>query len=94
MGDQSWMPRGIRRVFLDRYIIYDGKLISVELIPAMMEDYSRPRPMTEFERSGFLQEYFYYSGWMPLIPTPTASITPTLTPISVSQNLPIATPTP
>ena len=94
MGDQSWMPRGIRRVFLDRYIIYNGRLISVELIPAMMEDYARPRPMTEFERSGFLQEYFYYSGWIPLIPTPTASVTPTLTPMSAPQNLLIATPTP
>ena len=83
MGDQDWMPKGIRRVFLDRYVIYDGKLISVELIPAMMEDYSRPRPMTEVERPGFLQEYFYYSGWMPLIPTPTATITPTLTPMSI-----------
>ena len=91
MGDQDWMPRGIRRVFLDRYTIYNGELISIELIPAMMEDYSRPRPMTETERSGFLQEYFYYSGWMPLIPTPTATVTPTLTPMSVP---PYATATP
>lgn len=83
MGDQDWMPKGIRRVFLDRYVIYNGKLISVELIPAMMEDYSRPRPMTDAERPGFLQEYFTYSGWMPFIPTPTATITPTLTPMSI-----------
>jgi poly-gamma-glutamate synthesis protein (capsule biosynthesis protein) len=93
MGDQSWMPRGIRRVFLDRYVIYDGRLISVELIPAMMEDYSRPRPMTEAEKPGFLQEYFSYSGWMSLIPTPTATITPTLTPMSIPPLL-TATPTP
>jgi poly-gamma-glutamate synthesis protein (capsule biosynthesis protein) len=83
MGDQDWMPRGIRRVFLDRYVIYDGRLISVELLPAMMEDYSRPRPMTEAEKPGFLKEYFYYSGWVPNIPTPTATITPTLTPMSI-----------
>jgi poly-gamma-glutamate synthesis protein (capsule biosynthesis protein) len=83
MGDQDWMPPGIRRVFLDRYVIYDGKLISVELIPALIEDYSRPRLMTEQERSGFLQEYFFYSGWVPLLPTPTATITPTLTPMSI-----------
>ena len=38
MGDQAWMPRGIRREFIDRYVIYDGKLISVELITAMLED--------------------------------------------------------
>ena len=94
MGDQSWMPRGIRRVFLDRYVIYDGRLISVELIPAMMEDYSSPRPMTEAEKPGFLQEYFFYSGWMPWIPTPTATITPTLTPMSIPMLSMTATPTP
>jgi poly-gamma-glutamate synthesis protein (capsule biosynthesis protein) len=81
MGDQDWMPRGIRREFLDRYVIYDGKLIGVELLTAMLEDYSRPRWMTEEERVGFLQDYFYYSGWMPLIATPTPTITPTLTPL-------------
>lgn len=83
MGDQAWMPKGIRRVFLDRYVIYNGKLISVELIPAMMEDYSSPRPMTDFERTGFLQEYFNYSGWTTFGPTPTPTITPTLTPMSI-----------
>jgi hypothetical protein len=83
MGDQDWMPRGIRREFFDRYVIYDGKLISVELVTAMLEDYARPRLMTEQERSGFLQEYFFYSGWIPFSPTPTPTITPTLTPMSV-----------
>ncbi|MCI0551379.1 MAG: CapA family protein, partial [Anaerolineae bacterium] len=83
MGDQDWMPRGIRREFFDRYVIYDGRFISAELITALLEDYSRPRIMTEQERAGFLQEYFYHSGWMPLVPTPTPSITPTLTPMSI-----------
>jgi Bacterial capsule synthesis protein PGA_cap len=83
MGDQSWMPPGIRREFLDRYVIYDGRLISVELLTALLEDYSRPRIMRADERAGFLQEYFYYSGWMLLIPTPTPTITPTLTPMSI-----------
>ena len=83
MGDQDWMPPGIRREFFDRYVIYDGKLISVELLTAMLEDYARPRLMTEQERAGFLQEYFYYSGWIPFNVTPTPTITPTLTPMSV-----------
>jgi hypothetical protein len=83
MGDQDWMPRGIRREFFDRYVIYDGRLISVELITAMLEDYSRPRLMTEQERVGFLQEYFFYSGWMPFSATPTPTVTPTLTPMSI-----------
>lgn len=99
MGDQSWMPPGIRREFLDRYAVYDGRLISVELLTAMLEDYSRPRIMREDERAGFLQEYFHYSGWMPLMPTPTPTITPTLTPMSIpplsgSNLLPLNTPTP
>jgi hypothetical protein len=83
MGDQDWMPKGIRREFFDRYVIYDGRFISAELITAMLEDYSRPRLMTQQERAGFLQEYFYDSGWTPLNPTPTLTITPTLTPMSI-----------
>ena len=96
MGDQDWMPRGIRREFFDRYVIYDGKLISVELITAMLEDYARPRLMTAQERSGFLQEYFSYSGWIPFSATPTSTITPTLTPMSIPafSGTPTKTPSP
>jgi hypothetical protein len=83
MGDQDWMPPGIRREFFDRYVVYDGKLVSVELIAAMLEDYSRPRIMDEEERAEFLNEYFYYSGWTQLAPTPSPRITPTLTPLAV-----------
>lgn len=83
MGDQDWMPPGIRREFYDRYVIYDGKLISVELLTGILEDYSRPRLMTSNERDGFLQDYFFYSGWLNPIPTPAPTITPTLTPMVV-----------
>jgi poly-gamma-glutamate synthesis protein (capsule biosynthesis protein) len=54
---------GTRREFIDRYVIYDGKLLSVELLTAMLEDWSRPRPMTLEERASFLQEIFAASGW-------------------------------
>jgi len=64
MGNQNWMPEGIRREFIDRYVIYDGRLVSVELITAMLEDFSRPRPMTNEERAAFLREYFIHSGWV------------------------------
>ncbi len=94
MGDQSWMPKGIRREFLDRYVVYNGKLISIELITAMLEDYSRPRLMTDFERIGFLQEYFNYSGWTSFAPTPTATITPTLTPMFIPPLAGTSTPSP
>jgi len=66
MGNFDWMPEGIRREFLDRYVIYNGKLISIELITTLLEDFSRPRLMTADERSAFLQEYFTDSGWSPL----------------------------
>jgi capsule synthesis protein PGA_cap len=76
MGNFDWMPEGIRREFLDRYVIYDGKLISVELITTLLEDFARPRIMTADERSAFLQEYFSDSGWMPItdlsVPTGTS----------------------
>ena len=80
MGDQAWMPYGIRREFLDRYVIYNGKFISTELITAMLEDYARPRLMTGQERARFLAEYFEVSGWTSLDPTGMPTITPTLTP--------------
>jgi hypothetical protein len=100
MGDQSWMPPGIRRLFFDRYAVYDGKLVSVELITGVLEDYSRPRIMNEEERAAFLNEYFHYSGWTDLTPAPTPTITPTLTPMSIppltgtSSLLPTKTPGP
>lgn len=52
-----------RREFLDRYVFYDGHLLGIELLTAMLEDYSKPRPMTLDERQMFLQEYFAASGW-------------------------------
>jgi len=83
MGDQDWMPPGIRRLFFDRYVIYNGKLVNVELITGMLEDYSRPRIMNEQERTEFLNDYFYYSGWTQLVPTPIPNVTPTLTPMAI-----------
>ncbi|MEW6240245.1 MAG: hypothetical protein AB1564_05495, partial [Chloroflexota bacterium] len=41
------------------------------------------RPMTLSERAGFLSEYFYYSGWIGLTPTPVPSPTLTLTPLAI-----------
>src|SRR5258706_2085002 len=78
MGNFDWMPEGIRREFLDRYVIYAGKLISVELIATLLEDFARPRIMTSDERSAFLQEYFTDSGWTPItdLSAPTGTSVP------------------
>ncbi|NWF63530.1 MAG: CapA family protein [Chloroflexi bacterium] len=70
-----------RREFIDRHVFYDGKYIGTELLTAMLEDFSRPRPMNERERAQFLSEYFAYSGWVELPPTPIPLPTMTLTPI-------------
>jgi poly-gamma-glutamate synthesis protein (capsule biosynthesis protein) len=49
--------------FIDRHVFYDGKYLGVELITAFLEDYSRPRYMTEIERNRFLSQIFDKSGW-------------------------------
>jgi poly-gamma-glutamate synthesis protein (capsule biosynthesis protein) len=62
--DQMDIPvPGTRREFIDRYLIYDGRVLSVEILTAMLEDWARPRPMTPEERSSFLQDIFTASGW-------------------------------
>jgi hypothetical protein len=70
-----------RREFIDRHVFYDGKYLGVELLTAILEDFSRPRPMNASEREQFLSEYFSYSGWVELSPTPIPQPTVTLTPI-------------
>ena len=69
-----------RREFYDRHVFYNGRYLGVELLTGMLEDYSRPRPMTDAERSAFLSDYFYYSNWIPkppiIIPQPTVTLTP------------------
>ncbi len=80
------MPNGevideTRREFHDRHVFYDGRYLGVELLTSMLEDYARPRPMTEAERAMFLSDYFYYSGWLAVLSVPVPQPTVTLTPI-------------
>ncbi len=49
---------------IQRHTFYDGKLLSTELLTAMLYDYAQPRPMTEMERQVFLEELFTASGWL------------------------------
>lgn len=81
MGDLSGQPESVRDEFLDRYTVYDGRLVSIELLTAKLEDYSRPRPMTPDERWEFLAGMFTLSGWtaQPTRPSPVPTVT--LTPI-------------
>jgi len=52
-----------RQEFVDRHVFYDGRHISTELLTAMLEDYARPRPMTDEEREALLRAAFGASGW-------------------------------
>lgn len=52
-----------RQLFMDRLIIYEGRVISVELFTGIIDDFCCPRPMTETERIDFLNIIFEASGW-------------------------------
>jgi poly-gamma-glutamate synthesis protein (capsule biosynthesis protein) len=54
---------GTRRAFIDRHVFYDGRYIGTELITTMLEDYARPRLMTDAERVNLLTEIFGFSNW-------------------------------
>jgi hypothetical protein len=52
-----------RNGFVDQHVFYDGHYISTELMTYIIEDYARPRLMTELERQNFLQTIFRAGGW-------------------------------
>jgi len=52
-----------RNEFVDRHVFYEGRYISTELLTFLLEDFSRPRPMTTPERTRFLQAIFTAAGW-------------------------------
>jgi len=52
-----------RNVFIDRHIFYDGRYMGTELLTYIIEDYARPRLMTESERTQFLENIFSVAGW-------------------------------
>jgi poly-gamma-glutamate synthesis protein (capsule biosynthesis protein) len=54
---------GYMQEFIDRHVFYDGRHISTELLTAMLEDWSRPRPMTDQERQDLLRTVFAVSTW-------------------------------
>jgi poly-gamma-glutamate synthesis protein (capsule biosynthesis protein) len=54
---------GTRQSLVDTYVIYDGRLIGVELWTGLIENWARPRLMTPEERADTLQSLFSASGW-------------------------------
>jgi poly-gamma-glutamate capsule biosynthesis protein CapA/YwtB (metallophosphatase superfamily) len=58
--DQMW-DVAVRQEFIMRYTFYEGRLLSIELKTALLEEYGRPRPMTAEERAAFLTTIFELS---------------------------------
>ncbi|MBE2224687.1 MAG: CapA family protein, partial [Anaerolineae bacterium] len=54
---------GTRQTFVDRYIFYNGRLLSVDLWTGLIENYAKPRLMTPQEREAALTPLFQASGW-------------------------------
>ena len=51
------------RALIDRHVFYKGRYLGTELYPVMLEDFARPRPMSDVERLDFLSKIFQVSGW-------------------------------
>ncbi|MGH2625727.1 MAG: CapA family protein, partial [Anaerolineales bacterium] len=60
--DQMWSI-ATRQEMLDRYVFYDGRHLSTEVLTAYLEDFAQPRPMSPEERADFLAQIFKASGW-------------------------------
>lgn len=61
--DQHFMGLPTSQGFLDRYVFYDNRLISIEPIGIYFVDLARPRLMTAEERADLLRTIFNASGW-------------------------------
>jgi poly-gamma-glutamate synthesis protein (capsule biosynthesis protein) len=55
--------RNLRQNFIDRYLVYDNKLLGVELLTTMRDEAALPRKMTIEERRALLQLLFDLSYW-------------------------------
>jgi poly-gamma-glutamate synthesis protein (capsule biosynthesis protein) len=53
----------IRREFIDKHVIYNGKYISTQLNTAWLVDWAQPNPMDEKQRASFLSDVFNGSIW-------------------------------
>jgi len=49
---------GTRQMFVNTYVVYNGRLLNTELWTGLIEDYARPRQMTQEERTQLLQSVF------------------------------------
>jgi hypothetical protein len=55
--------RNLRENFIDRYVVYDNQLLSVELLTTIRDEAALPRKMTLDERRALLKALFDLSYW-------------------------------
>lgn len=60
LADQMWSLE-TRQMFIDTYLVYDGRLLNVDLWTGLNEDYARVRQMTSEERTALLEVVFAVS---------------------------------
>ena len=65
--DQMWSWE-TRTELMARHAIYDGKLISTEILTAVLEDFAQPRWTTDEERAALLQRIFTAAPPRPELP--------------------------
>ena len=53
----------MRENFIDRYLVYDNRLLGVELLTTIRDEAALPRKMTLDERRGLLKTLFDLSYW-------------------------------
>ena len=53
----------LRQNFIDRYVIYNNQVVSVELLTTIRDESALPRPMTTAERRSLLTDLFAVSNW-------------------------------
>jgi len=54
---------GTRQTFVDNLIVYDGRLLAVDLWTGLNENWARPRLLTQAEREDLLRTIFQAAGW-------------------------------
>ncbi|MCS6845592.1 MAG: CapA family protein [Caldilineales bacterium] len=60
--DQMWSQE-TREGLIPRHTIYDGRLLSTQLLTTVLEDFAQPRWATPAERRAILTRVFTASGW-------------------------------
>ncbi|MCL5071416.1 MAG: CapA family protein, partial [Actinobacteria bacterium] len=49
---------GTRQGIIAKHVFYNGKYISTQLIPTIIDDYCQPRPMNDIEKKDFLRSLY------------------------------------